>query len=162
MLRGAKRRARTSPAGRTEPAHGFTLLELVIVMAILALVVTTVSFRFSSGSQGVAFRSLTEDLAAALRRTRMHALTENQDALFVIDLEERTFGAVGDPAPQDLPAHLSAEVTSAREEIVRSGKAGIRFFADGSSTGGRINLTQAKLNAEIRVDWLTGRVRVVR
>jgi general secretion pathway protein H len=36
--------------------------------------------------------------------------------------------------------------------------AGIRFFADGSSTGGRVKLSSAGRDWVIGVEWLTGEV----
>ena len=37
----------------------------------------------------------------------------------------------------------------------------IRFFPDGSSTGGRVTLMVGERSYAVDVDWLTGRVRVL-
>ena len=36
----------------------------------------------------------------------------------------------------------------------------IRFFPDGSSTGGHISLIEGKTEYRVNVDWLTGRIAI--
>jgi len=49
-------------------------------------------------------------------------------------------------------------VTSAAEDVQHPGQARIRFFPDGSSTGGNIELSRKHREVRIDVDWLTGTV----
>ena len=37
----------------------------------------------------------------------------------------------------------------------------IRFYPDGTSTGGRVTLTGSGAKYDILVDWLSGRVKIV-
>ncbi len=50
--------------------------------------------------------------------------------------------------------------TAERERLDR-GTGRIRFFPDGTSTGGRVSLAEGERSYHVVVDWLTGRVDVV-
>jgi general secretion pathway protein H len=78
---------------------------------------------------------------------------------FTVDLRGHTFAAPG-RAPRRLPADAAVRVTSAAENITQAGTARIRFFPDGSSSGGRIVLGGGRHSAVVAVDWLTGAVTV--
>ncbi len=44
--------------------------------------------------------------------------------------------------------------------MLAPGRGGIRFYPDGSSTGGRVTLSLEGLQMRVDVEWLTGRVRI--
>jgi general secretion pathway protein H len=46
------------------------------------------------------------------------------------------------------------------QEDLSNGVAKLRFFPDGSATGGRITLEKNKLSQEININWLTGHVSI--
>ena len=48
-----------------------------------------------------------------------------------------------------------------REHVSLKRRPRVRFFADGSSTGGRVTLMVGERSYAVDVDWLTGRVRVL-
>ena len=60
-----------------------------------------------------------------------------------------------------LPKGLKVSITSAKEDQPNDHTGRIRFFPDGSSTGGRITLQSGKRQWHVNVSWLTGEVRVV-
>ena len=60
------------------------------------------------------------------------------------------------PVPLD-PA-LDIHLVTARSELVGDSEGGIRFYPDGSSTGGRIGLELSGDRAAINVEWSTGAV----
>jgi general secretion pathway protein H len=55
---------------------------------------------------------------------------------------------------------LELGLETARSELVDAGSGQIRFFPDGSSTGGRITVMMQEQRAEVVVDWLTGQVDI--
>ena len=67
------------------------------------------------------------------------------------------------PKPSDvrLPKGMRISITSAKEDQANDHTGRIRFFPDGSSTGGRITLQQGKRKWQVNVAWLTGAVSVV-
>jgi len=51
-------------------------------------------------------------------------------------------------------------ITTARSELTSETVAGIRFFPDGGSTGGHIELTVNDREYRVNVAWLTGETRL--
>ncbi len=64
--------------------------------------------------------------------------------------------------PRRDPGKLGIVFTGAREVQPRRGEGAIMFFADGASTGGRVQLNAKKAAWNIDVTWLTGEVKLQR
>ena len=59
-----------------------------------------------------------------------------------------------------LPEQLELKLYTAQSEIVNERQGAIRFFPDGSSTGGRVTLASGERKFLVDVDWLTGKVSI--
>lgn len=129
--------------------HGFTLIEMIVVLAVLALVGSIVLARGPSRSPILDLRAATRSLASGLRETRSHAINSDRDLMFTVDPIMRDYGEKGGPR-QPLPAAISVAPPS--RPVV--------FHSDGSSAGGAITLIANNHTLVIRIDWLTGRVSV--
>jgi general secretion pathway protein H len=138
-------------------ARGFTLLEILAVMALLAIALAVTAFSLDGGLDRARLDASARDIAAALRHTRTRALVEHQPQWFTLDLNARTFASPGRD-PQGIAGGTVLHVTSAAEDVQHPGQARIRFFPDGSSTGGNIELVRKHREVRIDVDWLTGAV----
>lgn len=139
--------------------RGFTLLELVLVLLLLALAYGLAGPMLSEKPAGMELRSATRQLAAGLRKARNEAITHRREAVLTLDMETRTFSISGDPKVYALPQPLSYSLYTATSETSHGRVGGIRFFSDGSSTGGRISIGAANgTRLAVEVDWLTGRV----
>ena len=57
-----------------------------------------------------------------------------------------------------LPQGIHLKLLTAKRERSGVSRGAIRFFPDGSSTGGRVTLAHDNLSYLVDVDWLTGRV----
>lgn len=139
---------------------GFTLLELLVVLAILSLTLVVTIPAISSGDQ-LRLDSAAQSLAASLRKTRSLATTTNHPQALTLDLEKQTFEISGQPGQTSLPSDTQVSVFTARSQLQSNTRASVRFFADGSSTGGRITLARAGREVLIDIDWLTGRVKIL-
>ncbi len=141
--------------------HGFTLLEILIVLVIGVLLVALVPPLLSGMSGATELRGAARQLAAGLRNARNEAVTRQQEAVLTLDLERRRFGVTGDPREIALPESVALKLYTAQSELLDSATGGIRFFPDGSSTGGAITVSGPKLAYRVNVDWLTGTVAIV-
>ncbi|MCX7082581.1 MAG: GspH/FimT family pseudopilin [Methylococcales bacterium] len=140
--------------------NGFTLLELLVVLFIMILGFSIVGINLSSGDGRAALKVAARDMVSALRYTRGQALMSHQVAIMSVDLSENTY-TVSDRAKQYLiPKAIVLTVVTAQSELSGNGIANIRFFPDGSSTGGRITLEKGKLANEININWLTGQIKL--
>ncbi|HEX4193875.1 MAG TPA: type II secretion system protein, partial [Stellaceae bacterium] len=67
----------------------------------------------------------------------------------------------GTGAVQPVDKTVGLTLVTASQERIDAAPGDIRFFADGSSTGGGIGLHAGARGALILVDWLPGRVSIV-
>lgn len=140
--------------------RGFTLLELLAVLMILALVAAFVVPSLGRGA-AVEIKAAARSLAAGLRQTRNRALNDNRSATLALDVDKREFQLPGERRVRKLPERVEITLYTARSEQLGEQRGAIRFFSDGSSTGGRITLSTDSLRYLVNVDWLTGRVSVM-
>jgi general secretion pathway protein H len=140
--------------------RGFTLLELLVVLGIIGLILAFVPGFVLRGQPDFDVEVAARAVADGLRATRSAALLENREQLFALDVEERLFRTASMRAPVQIDRGIELTFQTARSELLSEGIGQIRFFPDGSSTGGRIGLTLDGRHAEITVDWLTGLVAV--
>ena len=141
--------------------RGFTLLEMLVALVIGVLLVTLVPPLLSGLSGGTELRGAARQLAAGLRSARNQAVSRQQEAVLTIDLAQRRFGVSGDPRIIALPGSLVFRLFTAQSELLNQTTGNIRFFPDGSSTGGAITVSGPRLAYRVNVDWLTGAVAIV-
>jgi general secretion pathway protein H len=131
---------------------------LLVALGILALLLATALPMLPGVADRIALRRAASEVAAGLREARAVALASGQPAAFTLDTARHLYRVGGRAAWHTLPARVAAELYTATEERIDDVNGGIRFFPDGSSTGGAVRLAQGNSVNEIRIDWLTGRV----
>jgi len=145
---------------RSRCAAGFTLLEMLAVILLIGIAAAAVAVAVSQGLSSARVRAASVELAAALRATRAQAIVKGKDQLFDLDIKTASYHAAGGREVK-LPQGMRLSITSAREDQPDSHTGRIRFFPDGSSTGGRIILQRGERRWQVNVAWLTGAVSVV-
>lgn len=141
------------------PACGFTLLEILLVLAVLAIGAALVLPALVRPS-GTELRTATDGVAAALRRARDAAVSTQRPASLSVDLAARQLRVSGESGYRQLPARIALSLFTARSQLEDERRGRIDFFPDGSSTGGRVTLRIGERHYHVDVDWLTGQVRV--
>jgi general secretion pathway protein H len=163
MNAGARQRGGRSPRGarrRAPRARGVTLLELLIVIAIMALLAAVVVPLFQRGTSNTELKSAARQVASALKMARSDAVATRQETRVVLDLEHRTFQKDRDPRVHALPPTMEMKLFTAQSDLVSDRVGAIRFFPDGGSNGGRVTLAFGERKYDIDIDWLTGRVAI--
>jgi general secretion pathway protein H len=136
---------------------GFSLLEIMIALAIMALAVSLVGVAFARSSAGFRFDAATQDLALSLREAQARALRSGREVSVSIDVDARRYQLQQD-SPVDLPSGAEVRVVSAGQVMGPDRRPVFTFSPDGGSSGGTITLTEQGRSATIMVDWLTGSV----
>lgn len=142
-----------------ESEGGFTLMEMLTVLAILALVIVVSLPFLKTSSPGKVFRAQAQQISALLRLARIDAVTQNKETRVIVDLKNRRIDYPGRDNAIILPAETSLEVKTVRGEVV-SADAGFRFMPGGGATGGAIALEHDGNKATIAISWLTGAVAI--
>ncbi len=142
-----------------ERCAGFTLIEVIVTLAILGLALVIVAGYKPPWSSGLGLKGTASELASGLRLARSEAIASNRQVPFDLDVTGRVY-RVGAGAERRLPANLSIELLTISGEGRGASVGDIRFNPDGSSTGGRIAIADGKRRVAVGVDWLTGRVSV--
>jgi general secretion pathway protein H len=139
---------------------GFTLLELAVVLFVVVLGFSVIGVNISSGGDTAAHQSAARDLVSALRHARGQALLARQQITVDLNLADNTYSISGLDKVFNIPEGVAVTVVTAEEELKGKDQAAIRFFPDGSSTGGRIKLEQKGVNWQIDINWLTGQIKL--
>jgi general secretion pathway protein H len=146
------------PGGRY--CAGFTLIELLVVVALMALA-TGIALPLLNGkpTDYLRLRAAVYDLTGAIRVTRAAAILHDTQAVLIVDVNHHTFTSPALP-PHSFAAEIAAQLQVAGPERLSPSRGGIRFYPDGTSTGGDVRLSLNGRESRICVNWLTGEPRV--
>jgi len=157
---------RAHPASRTASrrrgAAGMTMIEILVVLAIMALgAALVVPMVAGTGVSNGDLKAAARQLAAGLRLARSEAITGRHETVLLLDIEKRSFRVAKDSREVALPAKVELKLFTAQSDLVSERQGAIRFFPDGGSNGGRITVASGERKYEVDVDWLTGRVAIL-
>ena len=97
-------------------------------------------------------------MASALRFTRSQAISNIREAEFFLDVERHRYRVTGRAKAYQVPQQIHLKLLTAESEITGEKQGIIRFFPDGSSTGGRVTLEVGQRKRLVDVNWLTGHI----
>ena len=140
--------------------QGFTLIELLLVIVIIAMAVAVAAPNIGSGNQTARLNGAAREIASALRFARGHALTRRKESVFLINLENNTYQLTDKNKTYKIAKEIAVTLDAAQSQLIDENQGGIRFFPDGSSTGGRITLEIGENKRQLDVNWLTGQVEI--
>lgn len=140
--------------------RGFTLLELLVVLGLATLLLAIAPPLITAAVPGVELKAAARRVAAGLRLAREESIRAGRDVAFILDVEERQFEIGAGYRTGRLPEGIELKLEAAQSEMLSEQAGGVRFFPDGSSTGGRIVLHRDERGYQVGVQWLTGRIRM--
>lgn len=163
----------TSPTGARR-SSGFSLLELIIVLAILAVTMATLLPRFTMSFAGMQATQASATLVTSLRYAQVRAVAQRQQVqLALVEDEPPGFQLLVRAAPTDewrpCPGRcgrrhpLPPETTLTIEPVEGSlrGPAAVTFYPNGQADPVRLALQEAQHEPRtLLVDAATGQVTV--
>jgi general secretion pathway protein H len=140
--------------------RGFTLIELLVVMSVIALIATFAAPALRQVIPGIQQSTSVETIRHELRAARSEAIRQNRETWLEFDLNAGQYHRNGSAEVFDTPAGAEIALLTARRELVGGQRGRIRFFPDGASTGGIIQLASNDCVRQISVDWFNGGVTI--
>ena len=141
--------------------RGFTLLEMVCVLAIIAMLSAVLLPLIPRQTSRARLQAYALEAAALLKSDRAASIRRQVEVATRIDTPTRTVRSGVGGAVLRFPDDVDVEALLPRSCNQRPTLSTISFFPDGMSCGGAITLARADLRLEIRVNWLTGRTDIV-
>ncbi len=138
--------------------EGFTLLELLVVLSIIGLMSSVVLVSLSGSRETLEIKTAARGVMMQMIESRSQAIRSSSEVRFFLNITQGEFWTEDSATHQKFPKGMEVEIYTAKSEQGENDTAAIRFFPDGSSTGGYVRLSQGETNYRIAVNWLTGKV----
>lgn len=137
--------------------EGLTLIELLVVLAVIGLLLAIAPPTMSRARPLVAIKVAAQTMADDLRGARGTAVNTARETAILVDVAAKTYLTQPDQVLHQLPDGALMEFRGPAGQIF--GERGvIRFYPDGSSSGGTVRMSLAGAEHRIAVSWLTGKV----
>ena len=144
------------PGATTVDRRGFTLLEVLVVLLVMALAVSLAAPTITRSSELIRVRAEVASFSALLRFAREQAITSREAQAVVVDPVERKatlVGAAGEVRrTRILPATWTVQADPPTHLTVR-------FEPEGNSNGGDFRITAGSVTYRVTIQPMTGRVR---
>ncbi|WP_367161107.1 prepilin-type N-terminal cleavage/methylation domain-containing protein (plasmid) [Kozakia baliensis] len=127
---------------------GFTLIEIVVVLAVLSLVATIVIARGPLHSPITELRGAAQIVAGSFQQARLNALASGTVVILFIDPVRGVYGESRVDV-QHLPAGIGFSPQSPRRIV---------FYPDGSASQGDVQLLGKSQSITMHIAWLTGAI----
>lgn len=141
--------------------RGFTLIEMVCVLAIIALMAAVLLPFIPHQTSRSRLQAYALQTATLLKADRNAAIERSTSVATLVDAASRVIHAGSSRTTLRIPDDVRFDAVLPQSCQRQAAHSTIRFFANGGSCGGSIALTRLDAGYEVRVNWLTGRVEIV-
>jgi general secretion pathway protein H len=147
---------------RAAVEKGFTLLELIVTIAVLAVAAAVVAPAIGRGGDALKARAEVAGFAAALRHAREKAINAQRPHRVEVDPEAHRLTIIATSASADDQEVRETRTLSPRLAIEASPSPAVTFDPRGLASGADFKLTSGGIVYHVTVDRLTGRVKSTR
>jgi len=144
-----------------EAERGFTLLEMVCVLAVIAMLAAVLLPLIPRQTSRSRLEAYAVQTATLLKADRSAAIRRRSDVATLVDATTRSIHSGATAAIISIPEDVHFDALLPQTCRQRAALSTISFFADGMSCGGTIALSRLDTGYEVRVNWLTGRIEIV-
>ena len=141
--------------------RGFTLLETICVLAIIALLAAIALPAFPRGTSRPMLEAYALQTAALLKADRNAAIRRGVAVATDLSSISRTIRSGATGRLVRLPQDVGFNAILASQCDRHAAGTAIQFLPSGMSCGGTIFLSRLGTTFEVRITWLTGGVEVV-
>jgi general secretion pathway protein H len=136
--------------------RGFTLLELVVTLLVVAIAVGLVAPAIGRSTEAVRTRAEVAGFSAMFRHAREQAITTQQPHTVLVNPASRLLTVTTGEEDVRWTRALSTRLTI---EAATPEALSVRFAPQGTSTGGEFRLSSGAVTYRVSIDAVTGRVR---
>jgi general secretion pathway protein H len=140
---------------------GFTLLEIVCVMAIMAILAAIILPAIPRGTSHSRLEGYAVQTATLLKADHDAAIRRRTQIATEVNAVSRSLRSGATGYVVRMPQDIRFEAVLAARCNQHAAGTTIDFFGSGMSCGGTIALSRLGVGYQIRVNWLTGGVEVV-
>jgi len=144
----------TKCAPRVLVGRGFSLVELLVVLTIMSVLVSSISYVMLKKQDTL--KTLTTNIVHNLHIVQQKAIRDEEQYQIQIDLGNNELTFLDESI--ELPANVSLTVKTAENQLLENDVVGMTFYPDASSSGGVITLETNKELFEISVIWISGKI----
>jgi prepilin-type N-terminal cleavage/methylation domain-containing protein len=137
-------------------ARGFTLLELIVTLLIVAIAVGLVAPAIGRSTEAVRTRAEVAGFSATFRHAREQAITTQQPFTVVVNPSSRLQTVTTGEDEVRWTRTFSARLTI---EAETPSALTVRFEPQGNSSGGEFRLSAGTAAYRVTIDAVTGRVK---
>jgi prepilin-type N-terminal cleavage/methylation domain-containing protein len=137
-------------------ARGFTLLELIVTLLIVAIAVGLVAPAIGRSTEAVRTRAEVAGFSATFRHAREQAITTQQPFTVVVNPSSRLQTVTTGEDEVRWTRTFSARLTI---EAETPSALTVRFEPQGNSSGGKFRLSAGTAAYRVTIDAVTGRVK---
>lgn len=150
----------TSKARRAD-ARGIVLLDVVIAMAVIALLLLLILPTLPHETTPSRLAAYAAEVAAILKSDRSSAERGGREVGTRVDIAGKRIVSGGGRQAVNLPRDVALDLVASDTCRSPRGDFAVVFAADGRSCGAVITLAKGGRDWRIRVNWLTGYIDVV-
>jgi general secretion pathway protein H len=138
---------------------GFTLLELIIVLALIGIMCGFSTLFLSRGLPSAQLNTVARDISSVVRHARALASLQRENQVVIIDVKNRVYGIKG-RALKTIPEGITIEtIDPATGQAAKDGCT-LRFYATGGQETGSVIVKNKDKALRINTDPVAGSVTV--
>jgi general secretion pathway protein H len=136
-------------------SKGFTLLEIIVVMILVAVASSLVFVSVGKSIGKKKDKAFAEDMVSLCKEARFRAIDKGVPAAILISSGERRCWIGGTEKSLEIPEEMLIEGEGVA--LFQEGVYAVHFYPDGSSSGGELTLSVfGRLVYAFKIDRLTG------
>jgi type II secretion system protein H len=137
--------------------RGFSLLEMVMVLAVAALIAAVVIPSLPGAIESARLRGSAEEVRAVFTLARSLAVSEARSRSVVFDFARGEYGIDGDARKGLLPEGIRLTAVRMGDASAERGVARVRFYPDGSADDAEVAISSSGGGSRrVLVEPLTG------
>ena len=161
MARERRRISTAGPGDGSGTEDGFSLLEVVCVVAIIAMLAAVLLPRVPQGTSRPRLEAYAIETASLLTADRNAAIRRRAPIATEVNAMARLIRSGATRHVIRVPDDVVFQALLPQRCNQRPALSTISFFASGMSCGGAVVLTRNGVGYEVRINWLTGGVEIV-